>query len=255
MSCAVNILATCKNRELMPGTLLTFHTLRVGFPTALVTVYGNGLSTEAEKAVRAAAAVAQCRYVPLRQEQHHDVWIAGLLATASGPFWVCDTDVVFHGAVEGWDWTAKQVACAGRFEPQFLEEWTGYLKSSRLHTSLLWLNAPLIHQRRIEFAARFRPGFPGEPLIEWVRQALVFRFGRPMLFDTCAQLYHALGGVAFDEGQNAQFDHLHCATYADKVKLSVNLRAAHELIYQDPTRARGMQQQQAEYYERMKPKE
>lgn len=248
----VHILATVRKPELLEAALLVFRTLRVGFPTAPVFVWGNALPLEAEAAV--AHAAQDCRAVftniPVTV---HDLWIENLLQESLEPFWICDTDVLFWESVERFK---PAPLLAGRLEPEFEEESTGTLHMERLHTALMWFNpAPLRAAMRAWMARIPAPwGHTGE--FPFVRQHFVpLRGERARFYDTCAGLWHAGLGTPWTEKQNDAFDHLHCATYIDLIgpHLSVELRQAHQAIYADHRVGKGMRHHQAKYYNRQRP--
>jgi hypothetical protein len=245
----VHILATCLSEDLIDGTLLVFQTLRVGFPTAQVTIWLNGLNPEpARKVTRAAEGCMVQMIMPTA----HDRWISKLLARFPEPFWICDTDVIFHRSVEGF--ADETTTMTGRYEPPFVEPWSKTHKVARLHTSLLWLHPMRIREAVREWMTKWHPkGFPFLPEIELVRQTYVPQGpGKPPLFyDTCAGIYQAIGGTQFTSEQNAAFDHLHCATYVDRIGSVIpGLADAHNAVYQKPELVIGMRESQQEFYER-----
>lgn len=252
MRTKVYILATCLNGNLCP-TLLTFRTLRVGFPTADVTVFGNALSIEPLKAVKSECARTKCEFVPLRSTSH-DEWMSALVERAAAPFWACDTDMVFHASVE--TFANENTVMKGRYEPAFVEPWSKTVKAERLHTCLLYLNAPVIRHQMCSWIRQWHPPlFPFAPKIELVRQTYVpAGAGKPPTFyDTCAGLFQSIGGERFSEEENMAFDHLHCATYVERMKGVISgLQEAHNQIYQRPEDSVYLKANQNEFYERQK---
>jgi hypothetical protein len=255
----VNILATVRTAELLDAALLVFRTVRVGFPTATINVWGNALAYPFERAV--AKAAKECgAFVNNLPATQHDIWLEGLLHLATQPFWVCDTDVVFWDSLEEFKLEmASGVAMAGRFEPAFDEEFTGTLHMERLHTAVMYLHPAHVRARMRAWVAAIPEGFAGGRTADFpfVRQHFIPVLGqRAVFYDTCAGLWQAGIGSEFDEVQNDCFDHLHCATYVDRIAsaLSVDLVAAHRAIYADHNRARGMRHEQQKYYERLAPK-
>jgi hypothetical protein len=250
----VNILAYVRTAELLDAALLVFRTLRVGFPTAMVNVWGNALAYPFERAVAKAAKECGAFFSNLPATEH-DVWLEGLLHLATQPFWVCDTDVVFWDSLE--QFNTDCVAMAGRFEPAFDEEFTGTLHMERLHTAVMYLDPAAVRARMRAWVAAIPEPFSRTAEFPFVRQHFIpVRGGRAVFYDTCAGLWQAGIGTKFDEARNDCFDHLHCATFADRIapKLSCDLLAAHRAIYEDHNRARGMRHEQQKYYERLAPK-
>lgn len=259
MKSTVHILATVRKPELLDAALLVFATLRVGFPEATVKVWGNGLKPFHQELLRQAATSVSVEFRNL-EPTAHDAWIEALIQESLDPFWICDTDVVFWGpmARAGLE-KGSDLVMAGRWEPEFDEEWTGTRHMERLHTAVMWLNPSALRSGMWEWMARIPKPWRNSAQFALVRQQFVPLLNGPTLFyDTLAGMYHALkpqgGCVAFEEEQDGAFDHLHCATYADQVKLNgVDLQAAHSAIYQDPSRARGMRVKQNEYYQKRRP--
>lgn len=249
MPIKVHILATCLGN--LNATLLVFRTLRVGFPTAAVSVFGNALGPAEAAAVKSACSKTGCEFVSLHRTSH-DVWIDALLQKSPVPFWICDTDMVFHSSVEGL--ANDDTVLKGRYEPPFVEPWSKTLKAERLHTCLLYMNAPVLRRDICAWIRKWHPGrFPFTPKVELIRQCYVPQgIGKPPLFqDTCAGLYQAVGGEAFTDEENARFDHLHCGTYVDRMNGAVpGLAEAHRQIYEHPEDSKLLKANQNEFYQR-----
>jgi hypothetical protein len=249
MAIKVHILATCLGN--LNATLLVFRTLRVGFPSADVTVFGNDLAPAEVGPVQTACVTTKCKFVSIPR-MAHDEWTESLLNTSQVPFWICDTDMVFHSSVE--DFANGQTVFKGRYEPAFTEPWSGTSKTPRLHTCLLYFNAPALRHCICEWIRKWHPPrFPFSPKIELVRQCYVAKgAGMPPLFqDTCAGLYAALGGESFTDEENAHFDHLHCGTYVDRMRGVIpGLAEAHAEIYERPEASRLLKANQEEFYHR-----
>jgi hypothetical protein len=89
----VHILTHCRNPELLYQTLLVFDTLRVGFPTARVTVVDNASRVDVRPAIREAAAKAGCDFHQLEREVAHGDFIEHVVMTAPpGQLVFIDTD-------------------------------------------------------------------------------------------------------------------------------------------------------------------
>lgn len=247
MTTKVHILASCFDDP--RATTLVFRTLRTGFPTAEVVVWKNRLSPAVGKMVNACAKAANCAVLESSRIRH-DEWINRLLEASPDPFWICDTDIVFHASVEGF--SDQETLLKGRYEPPFREPWSGTRKTERLHTSLLFINAPMVRIAVREWIRRWHPkNFPFEPMIELVRQCYVPSGANlpPLFQDTCAGLYRSIGGERFSEDENKAFDHLHCGTYVNLMKDAVQgLAAAHQQVYDHPEMIVEMREAQAHFY-------
>ena len=251
MKPTVHILATVRKPELLPAALLVFDTLRVGFPTATVVVWGNALDNKSASAVRQGCervgAIFQNN--PLTS---HDRWIESLVLTLNDPFWVCDTDNVFWASVEAWP---MPLHFSGRFEPEFSEEWMQTRHVARLHTSLMQFNPASLRVAMREWACQIPEVWRRSAEFPFIRmQFIPVRGSDPLCYDTCAGLWQAGIGMPFTEEQNAAYDHLHCATYVDAIggDLGAQMAAAHRAIYDNRANARGIRAGQDRYYESRK---
>lgn len=243
----VHILATVRTPTLWPATTLVFKTLRTGFPTSLVMVWGNHLKPNDRSIVVPSAALAGAVYRDI-DATSHDAWIENLINTQSQPFWICDTDMVFFGAL---DPRPSAIGFSGRYEPAFDEEWTGTRHVERLHTCLMYLDPVALRSQIREWQARIPSPWRDSAQFPLVRQHFVPVRGGPTLFyDTMAGLWQAGLGMPFTPAQDAAFEHLHCATYANLVDAPslANLSAVHNQVYANPQAARGLKQAQDQYY-------
>lgn len=267
---AVHILATVRKPELLPAATLVFSTLRVGFPEAEVTVWGNALDKAA--VVRDCAKSVGGGYVEsIVGLTAHDVWIEALVNRMHEPFWIVDTDVVFFAEVR--PPIGKEIV-VGRFEPEFMEEWTGTRHVARLHTAVMWIDPSGVRSAAREWMAKFPQPWRNSAEFTWIRQTFVpvvlpgrgnatgasqgTREGAyaPLFYDTMAGVYQAFPerARAFTEEEDACFEHLHCGGYVDLVAAETksgfgnSLAAFHQRVFENPEAARGARLKQAEYY-------
>jgi hypothetical protein len=256
MSQRVHILATVRNLQLLQSALLVFKTLRVGFPTAEIWVWGNNLPGEAIQEVRVACKEAGAIFLQIPAISHGR-WIERLMVNEMGSFWICDTDIVFFDNVQNTG-IPGEPAFAGSLEPEFFEEWTKTWHVERLHPSLMWID-PLRCKALIN-------GWPGvheffgtalRNLVEWqfVPRLVgdwqwVPREREVLFYDTMAGMHQAFGGAAFEPWMEARFEHLHCGTYLDLIgpHLSVGLAEGHRMVWEKPELAKGIRKKQWEYY-------
>lgn len=207
----VYILATCRKERLLPATLLVFKTLRTGFPTAEVFVHGNQLRPSHRAAVEAESRRTDCGFTQLPLPTVHDQWIDMLLQNLDEPFWICDTDMIFHSSVEDWIFCEP---LAGEKQKEWMCEYTRCIHLERLHTCLMRIEPGIVRQRAEAWKRQFRFA-PFTPDMSFVRQHFAPIGGKPYFYDTCAGLYQTIGGQAFDKQQRQAYTHLHAATYAD----------------------------------------
>jgi hypothetical protein len=255
MTAPVHILATVRKPELLDAALLVFRTLRTGFPTAPVCVWGNALPPSAAATVQAAAQAVGAGFCNLPAISH-DAWIEQVFTRSNEPFWICDTDMVFFGEVQGSQFPVQGLF-AGRHEPEFAEEWTGTRHMERLHTCLMWFQPVPLRCAIRAWMSRIPEPWGASAQFPLFRQHFIpLRRSlngavETLFYDSCAGLYHALGGTPFTPSQNAAFEHLHCGTYADAVDAPSlkNLREVHGAVYANPAAAAGLSTQQTKYYQ------
>lgn len=255
MRCPVHILVTVRKPELLPAALLVFRTLRVGFPTAPVYVWGNALDPASALAVSHAAERCGARFNNL-QPTVHDAWIEQLVLYQAQPYWICDTDMVFFEAVEWWLGPTDTELFAGRFEPAWYEPWGQSRHVERLHTCLQWHNPAALRAAMLRWCREKVPAVWHSGQTTFIRQNWLPSREGTILYDTTAGLWQAGWGTKFSAVANEAFEHLHAGTYADEVSKCptfAGMPALHQRIYADPQAARGLQKLQAEFYEYNKP--
>lgn len=246
----VHCLATCLRPDRFGAVELLFHTVRKGFPSSNILVYGNGLSPEISHYTQSCcrAVGAQFMNIPVVS---HGQWLEQLVATERDPFWVTDSDIVFFDKVEHWfDSAGSDVLYSGRLEPKFFEPWTSTIHVERLHPSLLWINPQLLRAalRSYPHGREFLSTVTYEPF-KW--QMITMRDGdkkKVYFYDTTAGLYHSIDGQPFTDEQNAAFEHLLCGTYSHMLTDHNNLQQVHDEIFRHPYKARGLKVSQDKWY-------
>lgn len=242
----VHILISLPCRELFRASLLTFKTLRTGFPNNPIFVYGNDLDAEMQKVFGDAARSVGAKFIPIPLTVHGQ-WIESLLFSERADFWIADGDLVFFDKVDGWFNSASDVLFAGRHEPEFFEPWTKMVHVERLHPSLMWFNTS-----KLNAAMRGWPGVhPFQRYVEreLIRWSFIPRHGQStIMYDTTAGLFHALGGQPFSGSKNAAFEHLFSSTYFEETPDAERLRVLHELASDNPESVRGLWKKQLEWY-------
>lgn len=209
----VFILATCRKPELAHMTELVFQTLRVGFPTAKVTVHLNGDCEARCPNIRAVAEKAGCSVGGEMPTITHHRWIEVLVNQEKEPFYVLDTDVIFYESMERF---VFETALAGWRIPEWRDEFTKAVTRARLHTSLLYIDPTKVRLAAGTYQSRF-------PITDFNPQAnlfypICFPFkGAGYFYDTCGLLYHAIGGTAFTPEQLDCYFHMFFGTIPDIV--------------------------------------
>lgn len=261
----VHILATLNTPSLLHYSELVFDTLRVGFPTANVTVDINGADgTHDMSSIREQALAQGCIIRETGRTIHHE-WIQRLIMESNGdPFWIVDTDMIFYDNVEDWSFTGATeqgpgefgCAIAGYLVPEFEDEFTNSTTRSRLHTSLMYINPSVLRKKVARYAAKF-PKTEFNPLSNLIYpQCLPFN-GEGIFYDTCSMLYHAIGGQPFTDEQKDAYFHFHFGTLAYMVlpRLSDGdqMKKVRTGVLENPDRGRGLWRAQDEYYASRQP--
>jgi hypothetical protein len=244
----VYILATCPEAKGIDAATLVFKTLRIGFPTARVVVDIQG-DLFASQTVYMAADNAKCHLGRSLAGMRHAKWISHLVQIHQSPFWICDTDVVFHESME--DVTSDE-ALLGRFQPEFHDPATHCRTKSRLHTSLLRIDPVKFRAAVKDYEDYIRLKRFAPPADYWNPIVLPI-FPGPVFFDCGAIAYHALGGQAFTEEENARFDHLHNATYLDEIAPllpELDLPKTHAAVHVSPSLLKGAYKTQMEWFKK-----
>jgi hypothetical protein len=251
----VRILVTCRKLELLPASKMVFDTIRTGFPTAQIVAYLNSAFDPVSDPIVLEAierAGVELRVIP--PTIHHE-WVQGLLRDEDSPFFLCDTDVVFWGSMEQFDF--GDAALAGRYIPQFFCRFVNAITRPRLHTFLLYMDPRRIREEVEGYFGQFQ-NTPFNP-----RPNLVFPKFYPMrtgksvktyFEDTCCGLYQALGGRAFNDTENSVADHLNFGTLSDLVGPCYGPREAirqqHFAVFDQPHILKGAWRTDAEFYRR-----
>jgi hypothetical protein len=246
----VLILTYCREPSLLEsGTLLVFRTLRVGFPTAEITVIDNASLPAVRSAIIEAAEHAACAYVQREPEMLHEDFLREvMLGTAyEGPVVLLDPDVIFWRECESWH---IERLLAGRMLPEFMDEFTGCRTLERLHTSFLWIrDVGALRDRIWALRNRYFEFDPFPPRMfaldgEWYRG------------DTLSFLCGALPDEvqSFTEQELDAYDHLFCGSHLDLVLPRIQadtrtfLRRAHAQAASDPSRLQGLWREQEQYF-------
>lgn len=238
----VFILATCRKEELLPYSLLVFKTLRVGFPTADVRVHLNGSGTAALMGTEFTA----LPITEIGETTHHD-WISGLLLEQNEPFWLVDTDVIFYGKVEHWEFGGP---LAGYRIPEFNDPFLKAITRARLHTSLLYVNPEYVRLAWKSYLGR-HPSTRFNPAADCVNPLYMPLNRQTIFYDTMALMYHAIGGEQFTPEQKNAYFHFHFGTFSDLVLPSMpdEMKLLRNHVLHQPEAGIGMWRAQDEWFE------
>jgi hypothetical protein len=248
----VHILATCRNPELIRATTLVFDSLRVGFPTAHISVQING-ELNSQHIHQKSIWDGKINSVKVIPQTTHARWIRETLEKSESSFWLCDTDMVFWSSMEDFSFDGHWLA--GRYIPQFLDDFTKCITRPRLHTSLLYFDPVLIKAKLEEYQDQF-PQTQFNPCMDLIapqygtvrdKQGETTNY----FYDVVSGLYNAIGGTPFTEPQLNSYDHLNFGTFSDIVAphyKGERWRETHFAIFENPELAKGIWQSQDEWY-------
>lgn len=258
MKPVVHILVRVRKPELMPVACLWAQTIRTGFPTYRINVWGNHLSDQEEEVLRHTAYAVGANFANIARTGH-DAWIESLILQSTEPFWICDTDMVFWENVEGREPAGE---FSGRFEPEFEEPYTNTRHVERLHTCLMYIDPAMTRAAIRAFMSEIPELWRDQAQFTMIRQTYIpNRSGKTIFYDTLAGLYQAGYGTAFEESLDECFDHLMCGSYSDDAGPSLqsgngpSLTKQHLTVCKNIQIVRGLRSQQKAIYERLKPKE
>ncbi len=207
----------CKNLDALYGSLLTFQTVRGGFPNDEIVVLDNGSLPQAIEAIGKAAQAVGARFIDTKTEVPHWVLIRQILTTFDGPLVLADPDLIFWKPMTFDD----SALWSGRLIPKFRDEYTGCVTMPRLHTSLLSVPNPKVF---IELITAIEKRYWEANML---RPAMIPSWQR---FDTGAMLYAEVGGTAFTESQLDCYDHLFAGSHFDFVSDRLEAKAKAEMV-------------------------
>lgn len=241
-----------------------FKSIRVGFPSSEITVWWNGpLDNSCVERKAVYHAVADGLESPRSTNgphwwdfptTHHE-WVLHLIEKETKPFWICDSDIVMFGQI--FNIPFDGCALAGRYIPQFYCQFSKAITRPRLHGSLLYLDPAKIKAALDE---RWKDIPDCYALPTPTLQELVFpryvphavgSLDKTAFYDTCAGLFHAIGGQRFTDAQNDNFGHLGSATLVDVVSEHYsrgNLREWHASVLDQPHLLKGQWKRDQEFY-------
>jgi hypothetical protein len=239
----VHILATCRNKALLPATLMVFDTLRVGFPTARVQVYSNGNTDDVWSELGRRCDAVGAFLVPIKK-MDHQAWVGQVISRhgigegRNNPMWLVDTDVAFWSQVEHWKF---DTAIAGRQMPEFYDAYTRCVTAPRIHTCLLRVNPGMVSDELAKRRRSFNDDFGHNRLVDpYASFFCVMPDGRRVYYDTAAMLSYQVSATPFSDEQNEAFDHMNCGTYADVVEpVYRGILSSHQAVYSNRELLRG----------------
>jgi hypothetical protein len=250
---SVRILTFCRGKEFLPGNLLVFKSIRVGFPAARIEAWDNASDPECYKEIVAAANAAGCEVMPrFKKRIEHADWLERMTREAppGEPLVFVDPDVVFWKKVEGWKFP-DETLIAGRYVPR-IQLLKSAPSDARLHTSLLWITKPgeVANLREgKDYLYDFRP-FHGTLFLDGKN----FRH-----IDTAGPLYSVLKHRAyrFTETELDCYDHVWSGTAMDYIEAEGTpetialFHDTHKDAKESPEKLKGLWKIQEAFFKRM----
>lgn len=254
----VATLITANSPDTYLQCTLTLDSLRVGFPTADISVTVN-CSPFAQK--HREEIYLRCKAIDTHHQEllwpaiHHADWIRDVLArTTKAPVVIVDPDCIFWMNCEWFDFPGL---LAGMYVPDHWNHWSRSAYRARLHTSFLWIKDPGDLNERIKSIENNHAYLPCNPL----RPVLVYDYGRPTFYDTLAILCHALPKPevnVFEETHLDCYDHLNCASFYHEMlerweteEQRAEFARIHKLATDNPKELRGLWRKTQSYYNQM----
>lgn len=208
MTPIVGIVTFCVDPQQLYGTLLTFQTIRRGFPTAQIIVLDNASLPAVRPRIRAEAeAIGAAWFQQDVQLPHAECIRMFLHLPGDAPLVMVDPDCIFWEVVENWQFPSALLA--GRLLPTFFDTYTQCLTHERIHTSFAWFpDRAAFHQRFAYPTFRYFDCDPLRPVMLKVDE-------RWQRWDTLAVATDVLEQdcVPLSEQQLDAYDHLFCGTH------------------------------------------
>jgi hypothetical protein len=239
------VIITCLRKGANVETAtLTFRTIRTGFPTAQIVVYDNGSEYELKQTVKSLAASVDAIWDDHYTRMPHAYCMSRIAKERSNVVFV-DPDVIFWKCCEDWEFPT---ALAGRYIPTHRSEYTKSRTISRLHTSFLWADHDRLLQELAAIGYEDREYAPAEL---W-HPHMVYENCIPTFYDTAANLYHCVGGTAFESKHLDSYDHIFCGSSFDVAAQHLDhakeLMMVHHTALTNPSALRGLWKDQDEYF-------
>lgn len=238
--------------------LLTLRTVRKGFPTSHIELHHNSPLIQHDELIR-----ARCKPldIPTRQHglYHHADWIAEQLFDPNNSgyrLFFLDGDLIFYNSLE--DLFFPGPMC-GHFIPRHFSDFYRAPVVERLHTSLLVIPDTTYLSRQIfEVVTK---NLPSAIQKSWASRNLIHPFRswfhrEEYVYDTCAGLYHCVGGHRFPTNVLEAYFHVNSAClYPSMVNHILSPTAAEEykklcvIALNNPEALRNQWHQIEEYYD------
>lgn len=230
----VKILLTVPDERFYGSSTMVLDTIRVGYPSAFVTVYLNPVGPSYLLA-KALERIRGCQPVWLGRPVHHAEWIKQMVEAHAAdlgdqePLIIVDGDVCFHKSCEDW---AFDNFLAGYFIPTMWNDFAQCRSFARLHTSHLWFTKPRMMLERIRSLVPTAFGKNSDycPLDIFHPRTMVVD-KEPFFWDSMSVAYQLLGGSPFNSNHLDCYDHLNSASFFDVMHDRLENKKAFEFMH------------------------
>jgi hypothetical protein len=246
----VAILVTCDEQS-FPVATMAFDTIRVGFPTARIKVYGNDLTLAMSEQVydRFEAIQGLTEWHSLYPKVTHADWIKGqVMSSDVETLWVVDGDSIFWKSCEEFKF---EHPLAGFSLPAMWNEFAGCPSVQRAHTSHLTVR-PLELRAAIAKADEAFLKYPVYAEADYFSPRIVFANRQPHFYDSLAGLSHAVPWTPYSEAEMDCYDHVNSASFYkvmyERLAEREKFAALHETARTNPQALRGWWRTMNKYY-------
>lgn len=263
----VKILVTVTDPARIAAQTMTLDTVRTGFPNSSIEVTINEPMNGNEEVIE----ILKKKIDHVEGERrwasnmtdggriHHAHWIRRAVMDevecGGRPIVILDPDVIFWKSCEDWEFS-DETMLAGYHVPRCWNDFAKCVSVSRIHTSFMWFKRLSALRALIQETYPYSHSATGHyspccPFMPAVR----FDNGKPLFWDSCANLYQMLPLRAvknFDDSHKACFDHLNSASFydvmAERMPDPSGFKFAHDVLVHTPEKLKGIWNQVDEYY-------
>lgn len=231
----IYVIARCINLENIQFSYMTLDTIRVAYPTSNICCIYLGDYFNAEEEIIKRCKQHKITFIDwsnkLLDSKTNDAVIEKLFNDSTEDFIVCDSDIVFHKNME---WYKPVLGLAGMYIPAHHNDFIGGMIQSRLHTSLMYFKNIEYVKEILRLKFKQRVGGLFTPL-NYFKPFVSFKDGNVFFYDSCTNLYQAIGGENFTKEVLDCYTHLYCGSYREELKTIPQLTPILELHKQFTT--------------------
>lgn len=195
---------------------LVFDTLRKGFPSSNIEVWDNYNNEDEKVHLIELCEKGGYHHNVSFKRWHHADWIEMIVNTHDDEVVILDPDIIFYDNCQEFDFPTL---IAGRFVPTIWNEWFGAISYERLHTSFLQIRdcKELRKQLGEVYPPMLHPVYNDYTPLNPYRPAVNFYQGYPMAWDTCATIFHMVGGSCFTPNELSRYSHVNSSAFQEEM--------------------------------------